>query len=178
MTPSLNTSAASARNQASPAGRLTGSAPSGYNLTKISNYTPEQTDLMQSLFSHVSPGSYTSRLASGDPEIFKQIEAPALRQFQELQGQLGSRFSGMGSGARNSSGFKLASNAATSNFAQDLQSRRHDLQHQAIQELMGMSQQLLSNRPFENVLTPQRKSPVQVFFAFQLFCYFFFSRRV
>jgi hypothetical protein len=39
----------------------------------------------------------------------------------------------------------------------DLQSRRQQLQMQAIQELMGMSNQLLGQRPYENML--MRKKP-------------------
>lgn len=118
----------------------------GYN--QIQKFTPEQMQLFQSLFSHVSPGSYLSRLAGGDESMFQDIEAPAMKQFGELQGQLASRFSGMGLGGRHGSGFNLAANQATSDFAQQLQSQRHSLQQQAIQELMGMSNTLLGQDPY------------------------------
>lgn len=135
----------------------------GYNVGRTNNFTPEQMDLFQSLFSHVSPESYTGRLATGDESLFGEMEAPALRQFSALQGNLASRFSGMGAGARKSSGFQNVSNQAASEFAQDLQSRRQDLQRQAIKDLMGMSSEILGQRPFEEFLMEpkQKKSFLQ-----------------
>ena len=151
-------------------GSLAGSRPSpapmagtklggGYKQGQMQQFTPEQMQLFQSLFSQVGPDSFTSRLAGGDQDIFNQIEQPAMRQFGELQGGLASRFSGMGSmGARRSSGFQNTMNQAGSNFAQDLQSQRQSLQRQAIQDLMGMSQSLLGQKPYENfAIAPQQK---------------------
>ncbi len=130
----------------------------GYKQGQMPNFTPEQMQLFQGLFSHVSPGSYTSRLAGGDQSLFNEIEAPAMRQFNELQGNIANRFSGMGSGARRSSGFQNANSSAASNFAQDLQSRRQGLQQNAIKELMNMSRDLLHEQPYENYLIkPQPK---------------------
>jgi len=81
------------------------------------------------------------------------MEAPALRQFSGLQSNLASRFSGMGGlGARRSSGFQNTMNSAASNFAQELQANRQNLQRQALQDLMGFSNSLLGQRPQENVL--------------------------
>jgi len=137
---------------------VTGSkTPSGYSSGSMANFTPEQMQLFKSLFSQVGPGSYTSRLAGGDQSLFEEMERPALRQFGEMQGNLASRFSGMGMGARKSSGFANTMNSAASNFAQDLQSRRQELQRQAIQDLMGMSSNLLGQKPFENYLVPKEK---------------------
>lgn len=132
--------------------------PSGYKKGKIQQYTPEQLDLFRSLFSHLSPDSYLSKLAGGDEETFNQVEAPALRQFNELQGGLASRFSGMGMGARKSSGFQNTANAAASDFAQQLQSQRQNLQRQALQDLMGLSSNLLQQRPYEQFLKEKQKS--------------------
>jgi len=110
-------------------------------------------ELHQSQFQHLGPESYLSRLAGGDQSLFNEIEAPALRQFSELQGGLASRFSGAGSfGARKSSGFQNTMSAAASNFAQDLQSQRQALQRQAIQDLMGFSNTILNQRPYERSL--------------------------
>ncbi len=132
----------------------------GYKLGQFQSFTPEQMQLFQSLFSQVSPESYTSRLAGGDQSAFDEQEAPALRQFSELQGNLASRFSGMGSGARRSSGFQNTANQASSEFAQDLQSRRQQLQRQAIMDLMGMSESLLGQHPNEHFLiSPKEKKP-------------------
>lgn len=136
--------------------------PSGYSKGSLQQFTPEQMQLFQQLFSHVGPESFLSKLAGGDQSTFGEIEAPALRQFGELQGQLGSRFSGMGTGARKSSGFQNTINAAASNFAQDLQSQRQSLQKQALMDLMGISNQLLGQKPFENFL--KKKKPKKSFF--------------
>jgi len=115
--------------------------------------------LFKSLFSHLMPGSQLSNLAGGDEETFKQIEGPALRQFSGQLGGLASRFSGMGGlGARHSSGFQNTATQAASEFSQDLASRRQALQRQAIMDLMGLSSNLLGQRPYENYLVPKKKS--------------------
>lgn len=130
----------------------------GYNVGRINRFSPEQMELFQNMFSNVSPESYTGRLAAGDESLFGEMEAPSLRQFSALQGNLASRFSGMGAGARRSSGFQNVSNQAASELAQDLQSRRQDLQRQAIKDLMSMSSDILGQRPFEEFLMePQKK---------------------
>lgn len=132
--------------------------PKGYNLGRIQNFTPEQMQLFSRLFGNVGQDSFLSRLAGGDQSQFEQVEAPALRQFSELQGGLASRFSGQGLGGRSSSGFRNASNAAASDFAQQLQSRRMDIQRQALMDLHGMSQDLLNQRPYEQFLTQKPQS--------------------
>lgn len=129
----------------------------GYKQYSMPQFTPEQMQLFQSLFSQIGPESYLSKLAGGDEEAFNQMEAPAMRQFQGLQGQLASRFSGMGMGGRRSSGFQNTMNQASSDFAQDLQSRRQGLQQQAIRDLMGLSNDLLGQRPYETML--MKKNP-------------------
>lgn len=132
--------------------------PSGYRKGMLQQFTPEQMQLFKQLFSNVEPGSYLSRLAGGDESLFNEMEAPAMRQFSALQGNLASRFSGMGSfGSRRSSGFQNTSNQAASDFAQDLQARRQALQRQAILDLMGLSEDLLQKRPYEQFLVPKQK---------------------
>lgn len=145
-------------------GPYSGQKVGGRKIQQTPNFTPEQMQLFQSLFSQVSPDSQTAKLAGGDQSTFEQMEAPALRQFSELQGNIASRFSQGGGGAgalgaRNSSGFQNTMNAATSNFAQDLQSKRQELQRQAIQDLMGMSNTLLNQQPYDTQLSePKEKS--------------------
>jgi hypothetical protein len=131
--------------------------PSGYKKSTLNNFTPEQHQLFQQLFSHAGPDSYLSRLAGGDQSTFGEIEAPAMRQFQELQGDIASRFSGKGLGARRGSGFKNYINQETSDFAMQLQAKRQGLQRQAIQDLMGISNDLLSKRPYENSLVQKQE---------------------
>lgn len=136
--------------------------PRGYKAGKIQQFTPEQIDLFQQMFGHLGPDSYLSKLASGDQSEFDQLEAPALRQFNELQGGLASRFSQGGGGpgalsARHSSGFQNYSNQAASDFAQQLQGQRLGLRNQALKDLMSMSNQLLGQRPYENFLSEKQK---------------------
>lgn len=142
----------------------TGMAPTqmqklgGYRHFKTQSFTPEQMKLFQSMFGQLGPDSFLGRLAGGDESMFEQLEAPALRQFSSLQGQLGSRFSGMGTGARRSSGFQNTANQAASDFAQQLQSQRMGLQRQAINDLMGFQNQLLGQRPYEQFAAPKGRS--------------------
>lgn len=132
-------------------------APPGYKQYQTQNFSPEQMQLFQQMFSNVGPDSYLSKLAGGDQSLFDEIEAPAMKQFQELQGQNASRFSGMGMGARKGSGFQNVQNQATSDFAQQLQSQRQGLQRQALMDLMNMSNNLLGQRPNENYLMPKER---------------------
>jgi len=135
--------------------------PKGYRSGQMQKFTPEQMQLFQQMFGDVGSDSYLSRLAGGDQSLFQEMEAPALRQFGELQGGLASRFSGMGLGARNSSGFQNTMNQATSSFAQDLAGKRQDLQRQAMMDLASLRSNLLSQSPYERFLTkkaPKKKS--------------------
>lgn len=127
--------------------------PKGYQRGQLNQFTPEQMNLFQSLFGQTGQDSFLSKIAGGDEGAFAQAEAPAMRQFQGLQGNIASRFSGMGMGGRRSSGFQNTMNSAAGNFAQDLQSQRMGLQSNALQQLMQMSQMLLGQRPQEQFLT-------------------------
>jgi hypothetical protein len=150
----MNTGAALRGSTGSGMGEKT---PKGYKAGRLANFTPEQMQLFQQIFSQVSPDSFTGKLASGDEDAFQQMEAPAYRDFAGVQGNIASRFSGMGLGGRKSSGFQNTINAASSNFAQDLQSRRVGLQQQAIKDLHSMSSDLLGQRPYENYLVKKEK---------------------
>ncbi len=148
------------------AGQTGNVIPKGYKAGQLQNFSPEQMDLFQRLFGQVGPNSNLSRLAGGDQSQFEQLEAPALKQFNELQGNVASRFSGMGSGARKSSGFQNSLTGATSDFAQQLQSQRMQIQRQALSDLMGMSESLLNQRPQENFLIQKQQ---KLSFSSQLF---------
>lgn len=138
-----------------------GKTPKGYE--KFQQFSPEQMELFKSLFGHLMPDSFLSKLAGGDEETFNQIEGPALKQFSGLQGNLASRFSGMGQGGRHSSGFQNTSNQAASDFASQLQSQRQGLQSQAIRDLLGMGNQLLGQQSFG--YAPKQKSGWQDFLS-------------
>lgn len=138
----------------SPSGTGGNVIPKGYRQGQLQQFNPEQMQLFQQMFGHVGPDSYLSRLAGGDEGIFNQIEAPALRQFGQLQGNIASRFGGMGgTSGRRSSGFQNIMSQASTDFAQNLQSQRQSLQQNAIKELMGLSNELLGQRPYEQFLT-------------------------
>jgi len=132
--------------------------PSGYKKFAIQQFTPEQMDLYQQIFGHLGPDSYLSRLAGGDQSQFEEMERPAMRQFNELQGGIASRFSQSGTGSRRSSGFQNTMSSAASNFAQDLQSKRLGMRNQALQDLMGYSNQLMGQRPYEQGLVKKDQS--------------------
>jgi len=118
--------------------------------------TPEAMEQYRSLFEHVGPDSYLGRLAGGDEEMFAQMEAPALRQFSGMQGNLASRFSGMGMGASKSSGHFNAQGAIASDFAQQLQGNRLNLQRQALNDMMSYSQMLMGEQPYSMVQKRQK----------------------
>jgi len=133
--------------------------PKGFKLGQMQNFTPEQMQLFGQMFSQVDPESYLSQLAGGDQSFFDEMEEPAMRQFSALQGNLASRFSGMGMGARRSSGFQNTMNQASNDFASDLASRRQALQRQAIMDLQGLSNSLLGQRPFERFMIEKDHKP-------------------
>ena len=146
----------------------TSGSPKGYTELTRQNYTPEQTKLFGELFAHLNADSPTARMASGDQAAFDEIEAPAKRQFGELQGDIASRFSGQGMGARRGSGSNIAQNTAASNFAQDLQANRQKLMRQATQDLMGNASMLLGQRPFETEFQKDEEGGSTSDFIFKL----------
>jgi hypothetical protein len=130
--------------------------PKGYRTFQFENMDPETKKLFYERIKELGPDSYLARLASGDESFWDELEAPAMRQFSELQGGLASRFSGMGTGGRKSSGFQNTATAAGSNFAQDLQSQRMQLRNQAIKDLHGMSIDLMGQKPYERGLVEKQ----------------------
>jgi len=140
--------------------------PRGYQSGQLQQFTPEQMNLFSSMFGHVAPSSYLNRLASGDQALFEEMEAPAQRQFQGQIGNLASRFSGMGTGGRHSSGFQNIATQAASDFTQDLASKRQGLQRQAIMDLMGLSESLLNQRPYDRFMVEKGPSKLMQFLKF------------
>lgn len=126
--------------------------PENYSSYKINNYTDKQMQLHNQGYEYVDPNSYTAKLARGDQSAFAEMEKPALQQFNSIQGNIASRFSGMGMGSRNSSGFQNSMNSAAQDFAGQLQSKRADMRRQAIMDLMGLSNQILGQKPYEKGL--------------------------
>lgn len=131
-------------------------APSGYR--SFQKYNPGQMKLLNQSMEDLGPDSYLARLAGGDQAMFDEIENPALKQFSGIQGQMASRFSGMGLGGRKSSGFQNSMNQSAMDFAGQLQSQRQSLQQQAIKDLMGMRSQLLDKEP-TGLVEKRQKQP-------------------
>jgi hypothetical protein len=134
--------------------------PKSYKAGQLQQYTPEQLQQFLSLFPYLQEGGYLSKLAAGDESAFTEMEAPAWRQFQEAQGQLGSRFSQLAPGAMSAqrgSGFQNQAGQLGSDFAMQLASKRQELSRQALQDLFGLSESLLNQRPYERTLTEKPK---------------------
>lgn len=135
--------------QRGPTGQIGNKTPSGTRVGQIAQYTPEQMELLGRSYQQAGPDSYLSKLAAGDQDTFNQAEAPALRQFSGLQGNIASKYSAPGMGARKSSGFQNDMGQKASDFAMQLQSNRQNLQRQAMLDLRGLTGELLNYRPYE-----------------------------
>jgi len=138
--------------------------PKGYKQAQLQQFTPEQMNLFRQMFSQVGPESFLSKLAGGDPSQFEALEAPAMRQFGQLQSQIASRYSGVDPGAmsaRRGSGFQGAQTSAAQQFAESLQAQRLGLQRQALMDLMGISESLLGQRPYEQFMVKKDPSFLQ-----------------
>lgn len=141
-------------------GATKGLGGTGYKAASMKQFTPDQMNLFKQMFSQTSPNSYLGKLAGGDENTFNQLEAPAMKQFGQLQSGIANRFSGAGVGGRHSSGFQNAQNTASSDFASQLQSQRMGLQRNAINDLMSNSATLLGQRPQENFLMQKQQKPM------------------
>lgn len=82
-----------------------------------------------------------------DPSFFQNIEAPALRQFNEqIAPDIANRFASMGSGGSlGSTAFRNQINREGSNLAQNLSAQRTGMQQQALPQTYGAAQQPFSN---------------------------------
>lgn len=131
---------------------------SGYKTINTPNFTPEQMNLFSKLLGGAQGGiggglDYLSKLASGDQSGFAEAEAPAYSAFQKSLGQLGSRFGDIG--AIGSSGFQNATSGAAQSLAENLGAQRMGIRHNAIQELLGLSNNLLSQKPYNTSFIPE-----------------------
>lgn len=134
--------------------------PSGYRQGQMQQFTPDQMRLFKRLFGMIGPNSYLSQLAEGDEGLFEEMEAPALRQFGQMQSATASRFSGNQPGemsGRRGSGFFNTQGGQAQEFAEKLQGQRQGLQRQAQQDLFNMSQELLGQRPQEKFLVEKQQ---------------------
>ncbi len=129
--------------------------PPGYRSGRIQQQDADQQSLYKRLFGFTQPGSQLYQQAQGDQEAFAPQEALAQRDFQNFQGQLGSRFAELAPGAmsaRRGSGFANAATQGSQDFALQLAGQRQQLQRQAFGDLMGLSSTLLQQRPTDQFL--------------------------
>lgn len=144
-------------------GSVSSLGKTGYNQISIPNKNPQQMGLINQGTSALSQGfpqilqQLLQMGAGGNEEMWKQLEAPALRQFGQLQGNIASRFSGAGMGSRKSSGFQNALGGASTDLAERLQSNRLGLQHQSIQDLMGLYNNLIGQDLNTTAFLPKQK---------------------
>ncbi len=135
--------------------------PQGYQKSKLQQFTPEQIQLLEQMIGHLGPEGWLSKLASGDESAFEEIEAPQKRQFSDTIAGIGSRYSGMGMGGQKSSGFQNEQTSAAQNFSQQLGAQRQGLKSQALKDLMGFSNQLMGQKPFDVSLSEKPQSFLQ-----------------
>ncbi len=124
----------------------------------LSTLNPEQqqgfSQLMQMLMGQASSGQglnnqvggYLQDLFSNSPESFDKFAAPYKKQFEEqtIPG-IAERFSGLGSGAQNSSAFQQALGQAGAGLSENLAALRGGMQQQGVGQAMQFGQQPTSN---------------------------------
>lgn len=133
---------------------------SGYTTAQMPNFTPEMMNLFQSLLGSIGGGTnsgidYLSKIAGGDEEAFGGMEQNAMNQFQKFLGQAGTRFSDLG--AQDSSYFENAVSGAGADLTQNLQAQKAQMRQNAIDSLLGNSQKLLGQQPYQNFLAPKQQ---------------------
>lgn len=100
------------------------------------------------------PGGFDflSRLLSGDESIFSELEAPAIRQFQEqIVPGLAERFTAFGEGGQGSSAYQQQLAAAGSRLAQDLAGQRAGYRMSALDRLLSQASQSMRATPYDLV---------------------------
>jgi len=138
-------------------------AGTGYRQINTPALSPEQQQLFSQIIKGIQPGltdslGQLSQMArGGSSEYWDQLEAPAMRQFNQLQGNIASRFSGIGSGARNSSGFQNTMNTASTDLAERLQGQRVGLQQDAISQLMSLYGNLIGTNTMDTAFVPGKQ---------------------
>lgn len=144
--------------------------PKGYSSYSQQTMDPQALQFRNQLMGAVQPGAikgadFLSRMAGGDQSMFEEMEAPAWNDYEQGMGAMGTRFSNMGMGAQNSSGFKQAMGGMAGQFAQNLHSQRMSFQQQAIKDLMGMSGELMGMKTMDSGLVKKPPSGWEQFLS-------------
>lgn len=127
----------------------------GFNTAQMPNMPPEMMQLLMQLLGPSGEGAGESidwlrQLIGGDESGY---EDAAHRAFDKRVGQIASRDSHLG--ARNSSGYRNSIANAGAEMSENMADKRTNLIMQAIQMLMGNSQKLLQQQPFQNFAVPK-----------------------
>ncbi len=128
-------------------------------LKQISNYTPQQNQLLQSLFpllQQMQQGGYGNAMnllqqyLNPESDVYKNFEQPYLDQYNDDIGRLSERFAG--AGALGSSGFAQSLGAASGNLRNNLASLKSGMQRDSIGTLLNQYNNLqntaLGAQPF------------------------------
>lgn len=121
--------------------------PKGFGMYSLPTMGGGQADIYNMLKGQFQGGAgdvYQNLLsmAKGDQGMFEQLEAPAMRQFQQqIAPGIASRYAG--SGISGSSGMQNALASAGGNLAQDLQAQRMGLMRQSMQDVLHLGNTLL-----------------------------------
>lgn len=137
--------------------------PTGYNLKQTPTMAPGgRQEQLYDLLSNVVKGGgggfgMLQQLAAGKTPGFEQMEKPLLSKFQQqILPSIAQRYAGAGVGK--SSGFQNTAAGAATNLAESLAGQRQQIQQNALQSLMGLSQQLLGV-PTDQVYGEKEQSP-------------------
>lgn len=133
----------------------------GSSLVTLPSMSAQKSSLYNDTLKRIQPGfgdsidQLSSLAGGGTQKQWDQLEAPALRQFGALQGDLASRFSQ--AGGRHSSGFQNTMSEAGAGLSEQLQSQRMKYQQDAQDRLMSLFQSLMGQDEFNQFLTKQKQ---------------------
>lgn len=130
-------------------------APAGYNTVQTPRFTPQQMDIFSQMGTGLQGGLASglerlNKIIRGDPEFFKQLEAPAYANLEKGLAQTANRFSMHD--AQGSSAFQNMLAGQSQDLAMNLQSQRQQLMDQAMRDLFGLEQSFLGAQPYETML--------------------------
>lgn len=124
--------------------------------------TQGQIDLLERLIgksqSAIDPAyDFLTQLLSGDETIFRQLEQPAIRAFEEeIAPSIAERFSGAGAGAQGSSAFQQQLATAGSRLSQSLAEQRTGMRMSALDRILGQLDRPLGYQPYQQTFVPKQ----------------------
>ena len=131
--------------------------------------TPGQMQLLEQLTGQAQRGAGTSfdflsRLLAGDEDLFRSLEAPAIRGFEEqIAPGIAERFTSMGAGARGSSGFQQQIATAGSRLAQQLGEQRTGIRMSALDRMLQQVQAPLGYKAYSQTYMPRQPGFLESF---------------